>query len=634
MKKLCIFVVFLFVSCAGLRYPTILDEIGGEDDYPEANALVVFDSTDIHLNWDGTNRIRTHRCGKVFNALGRKEFGEVTLSYITLYDTVKIIAARVISPDKKIVKVPEDNITDMPMPAWEGSKFYIPNLRLVKITFPGLEDGSAIELVYESICHNSPFDSTFDWWELFEFTEPIKEKVLRLFLPEGMDLKYKVENGKITHYQVVSDDKTLHIWKKEDIPKIVMEPSMPPLPTVGTKLLFTCTESWKDYSRWYYEVSEPRLKPDSALTAKVMELIKKAPSKDDTIRALYEFVNKEIRYVETELIGKRGGFEPAEVSFTFKNKYGVCRDKAALLVSMLRTAGIGDSYIVLTNPLLPNMDPELACASQFNHAIVAIETDVGYFYLDPTAEGSVEYLTPFEDDKPVLVSTKQGDDLSKTPARPPEVNLINMQVSEVLKKDRTLNQLMTIKASGFIDNQFRQMCQMLPKEQIKLIFLKGMKESYPKATIDSFNTTDPKDFTTPMEFTVYVTVPDYALKIGREWYLTSGKRSSLSVGAQGMWNLEERNYPLYLWIKMATKARARLLFPKHLKVKSLPEPYQYEDSNVFMKTSYSKKRNTINSEFEMIFKDPLISPDNYQKIKKAMKELEEHQSQEIILVEK
>jgi len=301
---------------------------------------------------------------------------------------------------------------------------------------------------------------------------------------------------------------------------------------------------------------------------------------------------------------------------------------------MLRTAGIDDSYIVLTNPILLDMDTEFACASQFNHAVVAIKENESYFYLDPTAEGSVEYLTPFEDDKPVLVSTKEGEGLSKTPARPPDVNLMNMQVSEVLQNDHTLKQSMTIKASGFIDNQFRRMCQMLPKEQIKQVFLRGMKESYPEATIDSFKTSDPKDFTTPMELTMYITIPDYVLKIGKEWHLTTGKRSNISIGAQGIWNLEERNYPLYLWVKMATKARATLSFPKHLKVKSLPGPYYYEDSNLMLKTAFAKKKNTINSEFEMVFKDPLISTENYQKIKEAMKGLEEHQNQEIILVEK
>lgn len=637
MKKLVIVaVILLLIACtAGLKYPPVLDDVGEEDAYPGANAVIVFDSTDIFLNRDGTNRKRDHKLVKVFNSLGRSEYGEVSFAYITLYDTMKIIQANVIKPDKKVIKVPKDAITDMPMPAWKGSKFYIPNLRLLKITFPELEDGGAVEYIVESITHNAPFDSTYDWWDIFEATEPIGEKVLRLFVPNDMHLKYAVENGEVKHQEISEGDKKIHIWIKVNVPKVVMEPSMPPVSSVLTKLLFTCTDSWQDYSRWYYKVSEPKLTPDAAITDKVNELIKNATSKDDTIRALYEFVNKEIRYVETELIGKKGGYEPAPVGFTFKNKYGVCRDKAALLVSMLRTAGLMKSYMVLTNPIALEMNEDMPVASQFNHAIVAIDTDTGYLYLDPTAEGSVEYLVPYEDGKPVLVSTEKGDDLSTTPIRPPEVNMADVNISEELNEDCTLMQILMMQGRGFIDNQFRRVCQMLPKEQIKQVFLRGLKETYPKVKIDSFETSDPKDFKTPMEFKIYITIPDYVLKIGKEWHLVIGRGSSeISFGSKGMWNLEKRKYPLYLWIRMVTKAKSTLVFPKNLKIKSLPDEYHYDDENFLANISYTTKKNTISSEYELVFKKPELSPEDYLTIKKCMKELEEHQSQEIILEEK
>ena len=40
------------------------------------------------------------------------------------------------------------------------------------------------------------------------------------------------------------------------------------------------------------------------------------------------------------------GYEPHDVSLTFSKRYGVCRDKAALLAVMLRAAGF-DAFPVL-----------------------------------------------------------------------------------------------------------------------------------------------------------------------------------------------------------------------------------------------------------------------------------------------
>jgi len=635
MKKLIPIAIAITLLCcsAGVKYPTILNEVV-EGTYAGANSVIVFDSTNIFLNRDGTGTTITHKLVKVFNAIGRKEFSEASFAYISLYDTVIILDAKVIKPDKKIIRVPKTAITDMPMPAWEGSKFYIPNLKIVKITFPELADGGAIEYKVKTITHNAPFDSTFDYWDLFEATEPIKVKVLNLSLPRDMRLKWVSENGGLMYNQKIADNRTLDTWEANDVAKVFMEPSMPPLENVLTKLLITCTDSWQDYSRWYHKLSEPKLIPDTAVVNKVNELTANVQTKDDTIRSLYEFVNQEIRYVETKLVGKSGGYEPARVGFTFKNRYGVCRDKAALLVAMLRTAGIKNSYMVLTNPMILRMKEDMPVASQFNHAIVAITTDTGIVYLDPTAEHSVDYLVSFEDAKPVLVCTEEGKNIDMTPSRPPEVNLTDANVAARLDEKGNLNETITIKASGMIDYQLRYLCQMMTREQIEQLFLSSFKQTYPNAKLDSFKTTDPKDFKTPMRLALFITIPDYVLKIGKEWHLSPGKGVSSFGAAKGVWNLSERRYPLYLWVKTASIAKSVIKFPDKLRIKSLPGEFYYEDDAIKTNITYKGTKGEITGESIFIFKTPEQSPDQYQSTKNCMEKIEEYQNQEIILEEK
>ena len=80
----------------------------------------------------------------------------------------------------------------------------------------------------------------------------------------------------------------------------------------------------------------------------------------------------------------RPGFEPHDVCLTFDKKYGVCRDKAGLLVAMLRTAGF-EAYPVLTS-VGKQGDPGIPDYF-FNHAIVAVSLKPGqYTLMDPTDE--------------------------------------------------------------------------------------------------------------------------------------------------------------------------------------------------------------------------------------------------------
>ncbi len=78
------------------------------------------------------------------------------------------------------------------------------------------------------------------------------------------------------------------------------------------------------------------------------DLIANQPTDLDKVKALFYYVSKNIRYMGLTPEKDRPGFEPHDVSLTFEKKYGVCRDKAGLLVEMLRLAGF-KAYPVLIN---------------------------------------------------------------------------------------------------------------------------------------------------------------------------------------------------------------------------------------------------------------------------------------------
>ena len=81
------------------------------------------------------------------------------------------------------------------------------------------------------------------------------------------------------------------------------------------------------------------------MEAKARELAA-GKSTQEIIEALFTFVSQEIRYMGITTEEEAPGYEPHDVSITFENRYGVCRDKAALLASMLRIAGV-DAFPVI-----------------------------------------------------------------------------------------------------------------------------------------------------------------------------------------------------------------------------------------------------------------------------------------------
>ena len=135
MKKLIAMWGILFlISCAHYRvnYRPILERVN-ETTYSDANAVYVFDSTFFEVKPTGEYVSRSHKLIKLLTDEGIKRFSKATFAYMKGYGTVRIKSAYVITPDGLRKKVPKENIKDMPMPAFEGSKIFIPNVRLLPL---------------------------------------------------------------------------------------------------------------------------------------------------------------------------------------------------------------------------------------------------------------------------------------------------------------------------------------------------------------------------------------------------------------------------------------------------------------------------------------------------------------------
>lgn len=634
MKKFLPFVIILLLFCTSNYYkgPSMLIK---QPDYPESNALYVFDSTEIFLKPNASGKTIYHNFIKIFTPTGAEKFGSAAFGYITLRDTLILKKAVVIKPDGKIIKVKKEAIEDIPMPAWQGSKFLIPNLRIMKITFPELEEGCAIEYMVERITKTPYIDSVFDYWDIFEASEPIKSKVVKIHFPKNLKPKWAAKNGEIKHDVVQAGEEDIYTFYKNDVPRIIEEPAMPSIEDVATKLVISTAGSWLDVSKWYYRLCEPKIVCDSAIKEEVKNLLQGAKTKDDSLRNLYEFVKRKIRYVETRLIGKKGGYEPAELSFTYKNQYGVCRDKAALLTGMLREAGFKDAFMVLCNPL-SRVEKEIASPSQFNHAIVALKQGKDFIYFDPTAEWSVEFLTPIEDDREILICTKEGRELERTPDRPSSVNLTKVNVTMNLLQDRTGIMTLEITGQGVIDMAFRTLLKMLPKERIKDIFLQSIFTMYPKAVFDSIKTSDPEDYKTSMSMKLFITIPEYATKIGKEWHIGGerGFQMSQFTGGGNLFGLEERKYPLDLKLKTISQVNAITTFPKTLKVKKLPSSIEKKIDEIEIKIVVKKEGSKIRFSSTNAMNLKNIPAERYQEVKKMMVEFEEYGKEKTILEER
>ena len=151
---------------------------------------------------------------------------------------------------------------------------------------------------------------------------------------------------------------------------------------VAPKLMMSSTPEWKDKSLWFHGVNEEygSFEPTPAAQKKVDELLAGVTDEIERIAILTHWVADNIRYSGISM-GEGEGYTLHNTEMNFTDRCGVCKDKASLLIAMLRMAGF-EAHPAMT---MAGSRIETIPADHFNHCVAVVKLQNGtYIPLDPT----------------------------------------------------------------------------------------------------------------------------------------------------------------------------------------------------------------------------------------------------------
>jgi len=348
-------------------------------EYPDASAAILLNEVKRVIHLDGTSSTTYHRIIKLFNNRGIEKFGEVFITYNAWGERITIKKARTFKLDG--TEVEATSIKDIfPL---EGYRLYS-HISQKVISMPALEEGVTIEYQYTLDDYSRGFigKNFQDTFYLQDF-EPIQSCRYVLTIPEGVGIKIINFKTDVEPEIKKGESKMVYTWEASDISQIIYESDMPPFHNIAPRITISSFSSWEEIASWYYDISREQSKADADIEAKVAELIRNETTLEGKIRALYHYVITEIRYLGLEF--GISGHMPHEASEIYKYKYGDCKDKATLLIAMLREAGIEAYYVLLRTRYSGEVDLDLP-RFQFDHAIAAVPLNGELMFLDGTAE--------------------------------------------------------------------------------------------------------------------------------------------------------------------------------------------------------------------------------------------------------
>jgi hypothetical protein len=283
-----------------------------------------------------------------------------------------------------------------------------------RVRWPDLEPGDVVEVAFREWT-SGPVGGRADAPFYFRdvagglATNPLLYNEVVVETPPEMPLYLDVING--GDYQRTEKDERGHhvvrfVW--EHPPVFADEPLSPAQSEIMPMVMGSTFKSWGNFRSWYTEAIRGFTEPDEEVRRLAFELTKGKASRDDKLRALFDFVSDDIRYVNYT---SGEWWLPNRPQQLLARREGDCDDKAMLLITLLRAVGIEAQEVMVQTRLTGEPTVILAknaAVPLFDHGIAFLPGPNGGQYLDATSPQSRLGPLPSMDAKAVALRIDTG----------------------------------------------------------------------------------------------------------------------------------------------------------------------------------------------------------------------------------
>lgn len=543
MKKLLAILVALVSLSLFAKWEEVTSEV-----YPDADQVVLDEIIDYEYFADGTYTCHDEQWVKVLTEKGRRESSTITISYNLRYGKGEIKLVELISEDGTVTPIDfAATLTETTDNSSADKNIFDPMNKDLTCAIPGIKINDIVHIIIDKAVSQARFQDQWSELEVLEYTYPIIHTAINIKGPKTRPLKTMAicnPLGNVTSSEKELDEEhLLYKWEINNSAQVFDEPDTPPLYTQVQHLRVSTSESWEELSKWYWNLSVPHLeKTTEDITNKVEEV-------GHDIAKIYKWVAQEIRYMGLTLEDTSPGYAPHDVDITFNNRYGVCRDKAGLLVAMLRIAGFN------AFPVLINHGAKLEYKVPqpfFNHAIVAVDIDGEYMLMDPTDESSRDLFPSYLSDSSFLVCRPEGETLKTTPTIKAEENGVFITSKGSVEADGSILLENDIQLHGINDNAFRGQFLRMKADDRRKVFERIMRRVGAGAEVMSVEIMpqDLRNTEEELRFKLMTRLPEMVMKGNSRDELTlpllSKEIGVVNWLVEGKTALEKRRFPLQL----------------------------------------------------------------------------------------
>jgi hypothetical protein len=498
--------------------------------------------------------------------------------------------------------------------------------RIRTVNPPASDPGSVV--VCESEEHLRPYMSEEEWE--IQQSIPVVDEALEMILPAGGHYA-EAWHGfpPVKPVEVAANDLR---WEIKEMPALDLENihATPPWGALAARMSIKWGDQavkgvenqWRAIGLWQDKLEEHRPYPTPEIAAKAQELIAGAPDFYTKLSRITDYIQKNVRYFIVER--GIGGWQAHPAGDIYRNRYGDCKDKTTLLISMLQAVGIRAHYLHVDGErgIIDPNTPSLAG----NHMIAAIELPEGEN--DPRLLARVKAVNgktllifdPTDQETPVglINSELQGaygniangpdSQVLQMPVLPPESAGLSRTGSFTLTADGALAGDITETFTGDDAGLERWHIKSKDAKELHEGLEKALGADLPGLTFKGFEFHQTAELDKPLELDLHLSTANYAHAAGPLLLLRPRVLGSHVRAVADVMEGKPRKYSIELGHPGRWRDSFDIAIPPGYVVDETPNPVKIDLDFASYRSAVTAKGNVLHYEREYVVRQVEIPP--------------------------
>jgi transglutaminase-like putative cysteine protease len=343
---------------------------------------VAYTLVDDQLRVLPTERTRYLRfASRALNAKGVDGIANITIEFdpswqrLTLHGVDVVRAGRVLPRLASARKQVIQREKELAARIFDGSK-------TLSLTLEDVRVGDTVDYSFSLTGRNPVFDGLeFGQFDL-SYNVPVARRHARLLVTPDRPLRLQRFNGAPEAARLRQGDLLAYAWNATDVLGLVVEDQAPGWYRPHARVEWTEFRDWAAVADWAAPLYRTPETLGAELAAEVARIAAASPRPVDRLLAALRFAQREIRYLGVET--GRNSHAPNPPDLVYRRRFGDCKDKALLLLSLLDRLGIEAHAALVNTELRRGIADGMPDPGAFDHVLVRARIDGRDYWIDPT----------------------------------------------------------------------------------------------------------------------------------------------------------------------------------------------------------------------------------------------------------